>query len=133
MKQLLSLSFIILCACLSAQSRLGYELDSIKTEYVNGGYQPTLGLTERGSLFLKIEFKAGEVIYHFNDNNICIMTIIQPWDERGINLLKEKYNKRLFIVSDKKWKDYSSNSINDIELIYPSADIYPYFTWTFSE
>jgi hypothetical protein len=133
MKTFFTLSFIIMCTCLSAQSRLGYELDSIKREYVNGGYQPVFGMTESGSLFLKVEFKDGAVIYHFNDYNICIMTVIQPWDERGINLLKEKYNKRFVIVSDNKWKDYSSNSKNDIELIYPSSDIYPYFTWTFAE
>jgi len=131
MKRTIILFFAILGIGVSlfAQARLGSTSAAIRSEFAASEYHLKSGYLEDGTLYITIEVARASVIYYFNKNLFCIMTLIAPDDQGALNYYVELYNKTYVVISAKQWRAYLEEGIADIELVYPDGGGF-YFIWT---
>jgi len=123
---LLIFSFIALISF--SQSRIGSTANDIKEEFSDNVYNLKSGYDKDGDYYIKIDEKRATVLYYFNENKLCYMTIISPDNQGALNWYVERYNKLYVITSSTTWKMYSEYGVSNIELFYPKGGGYM-FIW----
>jgi len=123
-----SLIFSFIALISFSQSRIGHTVNQIKEEFSNNEYNLKSGYDKDGDYYIKIDEKRATVLYYFNDNHYCTMTIISPDNQGALNWYVERYNKLYVITSSTTWKMYNENGISNIELFYPKNGGYM-FIW----
>jgi hypothetical protein len=114
------------------QARLGYTFTDIKSEFGASKYNLEQGYREGIGYYIGVEMQNINVLYCFNSQKICTLTLIVPNTIGALNYLVEQYNSQYVIVSSTKWKQYSKNGIADIKLQY-NDDGSCYFLWSIGE
>lgn len=131
-KTLLTFLLAVMSAVAFGQARLGYTFADIKSEFGASKYNLEQGYREEIGYYIGIKMQNVNVLYWFNSQKICTLTLIIPDTQGTLNYLVEQYNSQYVIVSSTKWKQYSKNGIADIELQYFDDGSY-YFLWSISE
>jgi len=128
-RTLLTILFAITSIIAFGQARLGTSATDIRSEFSESSYNLKSGYDDDGDYYIKVETERATVIYYFNSDKICYLTLIAPDDQGALNFYVEKYNKQYVIVSAKEWKMYSENGIAKIELVYPESGGF-FFRWS---
>jgi len=135
MKNILKLSICLLILtinCTYSQARIGNSIKDIKDEFKDPVYKLTSGINNYGIDYISVETERASIVYYFNDENICYITIIVPDNQGAINYYVELYNNQYVIVSSTEWKMYSKKGIAKIKLKFGDDDIC-FFLWEFEE
>jgi hypothetical protein len=128
-KTLFTFLLTIISIVAYSQARLGYTASEIKSEFWESRYKLTSGYTtDKSVYYITIVTNRASVIYYFDTDKVCTLTIIAPDDQGALNYYVELYNRQYVIVSSTKWKMYTDNGFSNVELIYPDDGGY-YFTW----
>jgi len=125
----LSLVLIFIITYSYGQARLGSTIDDIKKEFTD----PSLKLTpwfDKGMAYIDITIPRALVVYSFNTEGICAMTVIIPNTVGNLNYYVERYNNSYVILSTTKWRMYNDTGSFLIELKYPEEGGY-WLIWTF--
>jgi hypothetical protein len=120
-RTLLTILFAITSIIAFGQARLGTSATDIRSEFSESSYNLKSGYDDDGDYYITVETERATVIYYFNSDKICYLTLIAPDDQGALNFYVELYNKQYVIVSAKEWKMYSENGIAKIELVYPES------------
>lgn len=128
-RTLLTILFAITSIIAFGQARLGTSATEIRSEFSESSYNLKSGYDDDGDYYITIETERATVIYYFNSEKICYLTLIAPDNQGALNYYVELYNKQYVIVSSKQWKMYSENGIANIELVYPEGGGY-FFRWS---
>ena len=128
-KTILFLAFAFLCIHGFSQARLNSTASEIREEFSDEQYNLTSGFDSDGDYYIRVENDRSTAFYYFENNQMCYMTIIIPDDQGALNMYAEHYNSRYVIISDTKWKMYTSNGIANIELVFTDNNSY-FFLWT---
>ena len=120
-RTLLSILFVIASIIVFGQARLGSSAAEINSEFEESIYNQENGYDDDGDLFISIDTERASVIYYFNSEEICYLTLIAPDDQGAINYYVELYNEQYVVESPTKWKMYSEEGIANIELLYPET------------
>jgi len=115
-----------------SQARLGSSAQEIKSEYWESKYNVESGYNDDEIYYVSLETDRASVVHFFNNDKICVMSIIAPDNQGALNFYVENYNNQYVIVSSTEWKMYSKNGIAKIKLIYPDDGGF-YFVWTGEE
>ncbi|MCB0695036.1 MAG: hypothetical protein H6546_03810 [Chitinophagales bacterium] len=129
MKQIL---FVLLCwfglQPAFGQARLGSSAQDIRSEFSSPEYELESEYTENGAYVIKLTIGRYSVAHLFNNDRICVATLVFPESQGALNALVEQYNDQYVIVSPTEWKMYSKGGIANVRLII-EEDGY-YFAWT---
>lgn len=128
-RTILTILFAITSIIAFGQARLGTSATDIRSEFSESRYNLKSGYDDDGDYYITIETERATVIYYFNSEKICYLTLIAPDNQGALNYYVELYNKQYVIVSSKQWKMYSENGIANIELVYPEGGGY-FFRWS---
>jgi len=128
-RTLLTILFAITSIIAFGQARLGTSATDIRSEFSESSYNLKSGYDDDGDYYITVETERATVIYYFNSDKICYLTLIAPDDQGALNFYVELYNKQYVIVSAKEWKMYSENGIAKIELVYPESGGF-FFRWS---
>ena len=128
-RTLLTILFAITSIIAFGQARLGTSATEIRSEFSESSYNLKSGYDDDGDYYITVETERATVIYYFNSDKICYLTLIAPDDQGALNFYVELYNKQYVIVSAKEWKMYSENGIAKIELVYPESGGF-FFRWS---
>lgn len=130
MKRLLITSLFLFTLILSkAQSRIGYSLSEIKTEFPSSKYNIEFNeLTDTSCIYTVKEVPV-TIIYLF-DHSDCTATFIIPQTSTTLKSYIEEYNNKYVKVSQNQWKVNLGNGICRIDLESPENDKLPFFLWT---
>jgi len=128
---IIAIVLILLSIHVFSQARLNSTASEIREEFSDAQYNLTSGFDDDGDYYISLKTEHSNVIHYFNDNYLCYVTIIIPNDQGALNMFVELYNSRYVIISDVKWKMYTSTGLADIELIFGENGGY-YFLWTIS-
>lgn len=129
-RTLLTILFAITSVIVFGQARLGASASEIKSEFWESNYKLKSGYDSDGEYYITIETERAIVIYYFNSERMCTLTVIIPDNQGALNFYVELYNKKYVIVSSKQWRMYSDEDIANIHLIYPEGGGY-YFLWSY--
>lgn len=112
---------IVLCLLYSnvafSQVRLNYTKSDIISEFSNENFKLD-EFNYDGLDAVTIFTKRVNLLYLFNKNNVCKVSILIPHTQQDLKYFIEMYNRNYVIISDTEWKMYSENSVANIELIY---------------
>jgi len=122
-------AMLLITSASFSQARLNTSLADIRAEFTESRYSLDSGYDSDGDLYIRIFTQRATVLYYFNKQRICYMTIIVPDDQGALNYYAELYNRQYVIISPTKWRMYSEHGIAEIELIYPEEGGF-YFAWT---
>lgn len=114
-----------------AQARLGSTQQEIKREFWEAKYKYSRDVTDDGIPFSTITTNFSVVIYYFDQDGICTLTLILPDNQAYLNAYVENYNDRYVVVSNTEWKMYSKYGVCKIKLHF-GEDAY-YFSWMIEE
>ncbi len=128
-RTLLTILFAITSIIAFGQARLGTSATDIRSEFSESSYNLKSGYDDDGDYYITVETERATVIYYFNSDKICYLTLIAPDNQGALNFYVELYNKQYVIISAKEWKMYSENGIAKIELVYPESGGF-YFLWS---
>jgi hypothetical protein len=128
-RTLLTILFAITSIVAFGQARLGTSATDIRSEFSASSYNLKSGYDDDGDYYITIETERATVIYYFNSDKICYLTLISPDNQGALNFYVELYNKQYVIISAKEWKMYSEGGIAKIELVYPESGGF-YFLWS---
>lgn len=130
MKWIITLLLMVFFTITNAQSRLGFSLDEISNEFSEYETVHKYNKNQDYSYsYLIVYLDDISSIYYFNDENICIKTVIIPENEVLLHYMIEDYNSKYVIVSSNKWKLYTKGMILNIELIWDEEFDRYYFLW----
>lgn len=118
MKHLFTILFFSLFVIsANAQARIGWTEQEIKNEFSDNTF--TSGFANNEVYYIQTRFIHSDIIYYFNDDNLCYGVVIFPITELDINYYVQNYNSKYVIISDKEWKQYFDNgNIMTINLFY---------------
>ncbi|MGR6087941.1 MAG: hypothetical protein ACU4F9_07190 [Arcticibacter sp.] len=125
---LLTILFAITSIIAFGQARLGSSATDIRSEFSGSSYNLKSGYDDDGDYYISIKMELANVMYLFNSDKSCYLTLIAPDNQGALNYYVELYNKQYVIVSSTQWKMYSENGIANIELVYPESGGY-FFRW----
>ena len=128
MKILLFIIALFIAVSADAQSRIGYTLSDIRTEYAKSNYKMKLTANANGSSTFEVHMEKCIVLYILDKDNLCYSSAIFPSNQGVLNWFVEEYNKKYVIMSSTSWKMYSEGGISYIKLII-NDDSY-FFVWT---
>jgi hypothetical protein len=111
------------------QARLGSTLTELKLEFKELKYEQEIDIDKDGDNVMSITTDEANIIFYFNSEKICVITVILPNSQGQLNSIVESYNNQYVIVSDTEWKMYSKNGVAKITLIFPDDDGDPFFVW----
>lgn len=124
------LVFLFVSFVSTGQSRLGYSVEQIRTEFSDEEYGLTFDYNEEGIYFSFMNFKdLSNVLYLFDPDRICRVTIIVPENKEILNTYVKLYNQDYVAISTKEWIVYTDNGINNIKLVM-DGDYPARFVWT---
>ncbi len=126
---ILTIVMTIICVIVFGQARVGSTASEIKSEFKESKYKLKTGYDKDNDYYISIETARATVVYYFNSEKICTMTIIIPDNQGALNIFVETYNNQYVIKSSTSWRMYNENGIANIELIYPETGGY-FFIWT---
>jgi hypothetical protein len=120
---------------MAGQSRLGYSLDEIKTEFP--AYKQTVylevNITKIDTIITYfVKFDDGVVAY-ICKKNVCLITLIRPTTLECMNELIKKYDIMYTKYSESRWRANLLNETNYIKLMYNNETNDYGFIWTFIE
>lgn len=115
---------------LYSQALIGYNYDEVIDKCLDQKLTFTEGQTDSFGKFIQIDQSISKVVYVFNSNNLCYITIIYPKSQLDLKNYVENYNEEYVVVSDTEWKAYLTIGICDIHLDYDSGNYY--FLWIFN-
>jgi len=128
-RTLLTILFAITSIVAFGQARLGTSATDIRSEFSESSYNLKSGYDDDGDYYITVETERATVIYCFNSDKICYLTLISPDNQGALNFYVELYNKQYVIISATEWKMYSESGIAKIELVYPESGGF-YFLWS---
>lgn len=127
------LVFLFVSFVSTGQSRLGYSVEQIRTEFSDKEYGLTFDYNEEGIYFSYMNFKdISNVLYLFDQDRICRITIIVPENKEILNTYVKLYNQDYVAKSSKEWIVYTDYGISNIELVM-DGDYPARFVWTEEE
>lgn len=127
MKRLLLILTLVVAMSVSySQARLGFTPKDILTEFYDYDYES--GFNDAGEYFVAFNTDYALVLYIFNEDLICINTLIMPHTQVDLNMYVQLYNNQYVTISDTQWRGYSEQGIANITLIYPEDGGY-LFIW----
>lgn len=128
-RTLLTILFAITSIIAFGQARLGTSATDIRSEFSESSYNLKSGYDDDSDYYITVKTERATVVYYFNSDKICYLTLIGPDNQGALNFYVELYNKQYVIVSAKEWKMYSENGIAKIELVYPESGSF-FFRWS---
>jgi hypothetical protein len=111
----------------NGQIRLNSNKSEIKSEFFESKYSLE-EMNIDGIDAISIFTDRANILYMFNSNNVCKISILVPHTQGDLNYFVESYNNRYVILSDNEWKMYTENGIAEIKLLYDADK--PAFRWT---
>lgn len=99
-----------------SQTRLGSSFSQISKEFEDGfemKFIPVEGKWDQISILTSEAY----VHYSFNDDGICTLVAVMPFNEKILKEYIELYNSTYVIKSPRKWWWYPPGGICQIELI----------------
>lgn len=113
-KLLISVLMVLITITAHAQARLNSTFMEIKQEFQSAGVPTRIDKTDDGDPFIVVTLDNREVMYLFNDEMLCKMTIVIPTSTGAIQWLIEKYNRELTIISPTSWRFYKNGIYSNI-------------------
>lgn len=127
MKNLLILICLLYSNIIISQVRLNYSKTEILSEFSDSKFKLEEFKYE-GLDAVTIFTESVNLLYLFNYNKICKISILIPHTQSDLKYFIELYNREYIIISDTTWKMYSENGVATIELIYAMGK--PAIKWT---
>lgn len=124
---LLIIALITIVGANYSQSRNGSTANEIIEEFWHEQYLPK-EITNDGGYFISVNIEGINVLYGFNDDFICNVTLIIPPSQGSLNYYVERYNNSYVVISHTQWRMYYEGGYLDITLVYPDTGGY-YFVW----
>jgi hypothetical protein len=100
-----------------SQVRLNYSKSEIVSEFSEYKFR-IQEFEYEGLDAVTIFTERVNLLYLFNSNNICKVSILIPHTQQDLKYFIEEYNREYVVMSDTEWKMYSNGNVSTIELIY---------------
>jgi hypothetical protein len=125
MKKLLLILMLVPIFGIS-QARLGSTRNEIYNEFEL--YYPKFEISEDGLAYMHLETERSLLLYYFNNENLCNISVIAPKTQGDLNFFVEQYNNSYVIMGPTEWRMYSANgAISTIELVTHNGNTF--FVW----
>ena len=116
-KKYLFIAFLFVTTIGNAQARIGFSENDIRfKEFPHKKF--TSFYTDKNVYTIRWEDEDLTAVYYFNDKRICKFCVIFTKTNRIVNYLVQKYNNDFVIISNTEWRQYASNRIISIRLLY---------------
>jgi len=129
MKKLLLL--LIIPIIVSAQVRLSYTIDEIKSEFSSSEYHMKTGVNHNKK-YISVDLEMATMIYYFNDDMKSDVNFIIPYNDTASLFFIQYNNKVGTYVGKGKWVSKKAGYTVNIELIKPATGR-SFFKWSYSE
>lgn len=110
------------------QSRLGSSAAEIKQEFQGYGNTVNSDYSNEGTYYVTVDLEKAVVFYWFDEDFICVLCVVAPKNQGGLNFYVENYNSKYVVVSSTQWRMYYEGGYSDITLVFPEEGGY-YFVW----
>lgn len=107
-KLILTLILFLITISSYSQVRILYSEKYIREDF---GDRLTTNFTENGVKFLRLKQETYSIAYYINNNGICYLCMITPYNPETLKSLKEFYNQNYVKLSDTEWKEYKQNGV----------------------
>ncbi len=132
MKNLLILFLLALSLTGFSQSRVGYPISKVRSEFSDAVYN-LKAMVHDTSTFLVLQEKHAVVIHRFGRDSICNKTYVTPEDTTVANQMASTYDAIYEPVSHLEWLVRQQNDILDVEMVAienKDGQQQPTFQWT---
>jgi hypothetical protein len=124
MKKLLSILVLLLSLNTLAQGRLGYSYSELFTEF-----ESNIASYENNTLLL--EFAFFHVSHVFNENNVCVLSVIYVNTKEKAQYFFNKYNTEFITINGNKWIAVYEGFNTICEARYINEKSVIAFTWSY--
>ncbi len=122
----LLLLFIVFSVNLFSQPRIGATEYEILKEFYQEKFDK--GYTKDGVKWISFDNGLGVMLYYINEDNVCNYCFLVPHNQEIINNIVQRYNEEYVIISETKWKKYTSRGIMNILLMFKdNGYLFAYF------
>jgi hypothetical protein len=129
-KLVIMLVLLSIVAPAFSQARLGRSFYEINQEYEEN-YSVVIDKF-KDNIVLNIDMDRAVIKHLFDNNDICILSMIAPKSNIDVQYYVERYNKELVIMSPTEWRFYVGNSIAKVSLETLDDNSIVFF-WIFME